>query len=56
MTKQKTIEEIIDEVSEKAEKIGALREQNRILNELVNINLPIGVWPLIRSIICPPKL
>lgn len=45
----------LDKISEKAEEIGVLKERNRIMTEIEEGNFPLGVWTLIKEIICPPK-
>lgn len=41
------------EIEDKCVRIGVLRERNRILNELNEKDLPLGVWSVIRNVICP---
>ncbi len=42
-----------DELIKTAKRLGAVEEQNRILNAIENADLPLGMWPLIRDIIIP---
>lgn len=51
----KDLENLRKEIEKKCEEIGCKNERNRILTELDNVNLPAGVWSLIRDIICPPQ-
>ncbi len=46
-------EENINKINETGIKLGIQRERNRILNEIKQKDLPLGVWPIIRNIICP---
>lgn len=45
----------MDEIVEKAKKLGALCERTRIMEELLKANLPLGVWSMIKEIIKPIK-
>lgn len=47
------ITKMFDEISDKAEVIGSLKERSRIMSELEKANLPAGVWTLIKEIINP---
>lgn len=53
MEKKKTIEEMFDEIHKNGEEQGRLNERTRILKEIGEADLPLGVWPLIRNIITP---
>ncbi len=41
------------EIEKLIEENATLRERSRILNELTEIELPLGVWPRLRPILCP---
>lgn len=43
----------LSDVTEEAKKVGRLEERNRILNELLQTDLPFGVWTHIKNIINP---
>ncbi len=45
--------EQLTKIDEQGERIGILIERNRILDEISKMDLPLGVWPLIRNIINP---
>lgn len=47
--------EELEQIQKAAEELGALKDRNRIMKELLKADLPLGVWPLIRTIINPPK-
>ena len=40
-------------IEELSKKLGAKIERGRILKELYEANLPVGIWPLIKNIIDP---
>ena len=44
-----------DEMFAFGERTGVLNERSRILTEIEKADLPVGVWPLIKNIIVPPK-
>lgn len=50
------LERLHKEAIELAKHVAILEERNRILTEIDAANLPVGVWPLIKDIVCPPKL
>ena len=45
----------IKKITKLAEESGALGERERILAGLYKADLPLGVWPLIRSIVLNKK-
>lgn len=50
---EKTLEELAKEIEAKIKQIAILEERNRILREIDEADLPLGVWPLIKDIISP---
>ena len=47
------LEIVTSELVETAKLLGASEERNRILKGLNKVDLPVGVWPLIKDIIIP---
>jgi len=45
--------EQIYELTETAKKLGVKTERNRIMKEILEADLPKGIWPLIENIISP---
>lgn len=44
------------ELTEQAKIVGALTERGRILIEIEKLDLPLGIWPMIKPIFNPPTL